>query len=1081
MNKREGVTFFVRANVQSNTYQKMIPSEELQTFASDIRSQAYLLVVFLAISCSFHRYYKCTSPLAPTKGGRNSQSRPSFIPPLLSLCVLCITWFYIFRFIVTHIHTSKSYFGDAYRDVLKDEGQHMISVQLLTWAIVSVIWIEDEGTVSDLVFLGYGFLGAMGASFSLWVPSLYRRSDRSRLNNRRTVSLFCVLCAVIAFVCIVNIAPCSGEGEKEEECEKDNRFGSFRPSFENWLHGLHYILVVPALGKVIPSLASIRVDAAVVYFITGIILSYWHFSLLMSSNESPLSFVLSNPMTDCQISITTDMVCCSLITLYTIYRDNLLFVKAGWFGKKGTDSMARNVAYFRTSLAVIGLTLVSPAAVLAFHLCSRCAGASHMALVSKMQQRTAEKLQTEHSNRHGKTTGKLDQSKICSNLQGPTWCNLGLWNEAKHQLDDYNNACERLAFALANAADLSSEDKVLCCGCGSGPELELYKDQFQVKHITGIDPEIDRVAAWEKNRLLKGGDFNIRRIKAGVEDLYSSDGVQLFRPSVFTKILALDNVYHYASKYNFFRDCAALLPPGGKVAVTDILIHESTTPLWAKFLMIPFGIPFRNVWTKNDYIKHLSDLGFVDIDVQSTKGSVFRGWEQYLPHILLQHLDYSIIVGTVPIKCQQQGSTPKKVAIIGSGMAGLAAAHTLKTSSSGADIEITIFEANDRPGLAGNSTWYEDHLVDIPPRMASEGYYIEYRKMLKALNIPTQLVRTDCTYYKGDENGKENAVHAYYDKSYISNFFFTVFVGGLSNFWKLARAMSGINKDKDISTFGDWLRKHSLYSARTMDTLEMCQDNPFLYLIVGSLGWMLSCTYEQLLKYPADIILPYLHSLFVSSVKMRGDGQVVRVNPSIKMLEHNLLYGVEKLECGVRISDVDGTKTINGVKYDTIICSTEASAVPKVLRHAPKVFAQVEYHPSIIYLHTDESFMPPERKDWRRWNVEMKHGYDEAQLTFWLNEVYPDSRFSSNVFQTWAPMHSPKPDTIIKKACFQRVVHTTNTRHLVSQIESLQGKEGIYFAGSYTVYGMGLLEQALISGRSAANRALDDLFGRENM
>ena len=1045
----------------------MIPMNELQAFIAEPHAQAYLLVVLIAFSFSFRRYYNC----ADKKGGAKHPA--SVIPPLLSLCVLGVTWFYIFRFIVTHIYTSKSYFGDAYRDVLKDEGQYMISVQLLTWAVVSAIWMEDEGQApGDLVFLGYGFLGAMSASFVLWVPSLYRRIDRSRSYGRRTVSLFCVLCAVVAFVCIVNIAPCSKD--TEEECQVNERFGSFRPSFEAWLHGLHYVLIVPALGKLVPPLQALRVDAAVVYFVAGMVLSAWHVSLLVKSYQSHLEFVLSSsvPMTDCQKSITTDMVCCSLITLYAIYRDNLLTAETGRFGHwSSTKEAARTTALVKTSLAALQLAIFSPAATLAFHLCSRSAGSSHMALVSRMQQRVAQRMQAETRSKHQKI-----KSPPSSFLQGPTWCNLGLW-EYKNQLaSGYDEACERLALALATTVGLNSEDGVLCCGCGSGPELDLYKSKFQVKHITGIDPEIDRVQAWETDRLLRGGDFNIRRIKASVEDLIPFTGDFLFRPSLFTKILALDNVYHYSSKYNFFRDCAALLPPGGKVAVTDILVRD--TPLWLRGLLVVLGIPYGNQWTKTEYTERLSDLGYVDIEIQSTEGSVFAGWVEYLPSVLTQYLDYSIIAAALSTTEKQVSKT--KVAIIGSGLAGLTAAHSLSTSSE--NVQVTVFEAYDSPGLAGNSEWHEGHLIDIPPRMASRGYYKEYRKMLKELNMPTQMVKTDCTYFGGDETGEDSNIYAYYDKSNIQNFLFAILKGGFSNFLKIAFAMSKEELNKSgkcnghsskVVTFADWLGKHSLYTSCTTDTLEMCRDNPFLYLIVGSLGWMLSCTYHQLLEYPADIIMPYLQSLFLASTSMTGDAEVIRVSPSIKVLEQTLLYGIEKIICGARVSGLDKTKIINGVKYDFVICATEARAVSKVLKNAPKVFSKVKYHPSIIYLHTDDSFMPRQKKDWRRWTVDM--GSDEAQLTFWLNEVYPDSRFSTNVFQTWAPLHSPKPETIIKKASFERVVHTAATKVVVSDIEAEQGKEGFYFAGSYTVYGMGLLEQALISGRKAANSVLDEL------
>lgn len=1037
---------------------KMIPMEEFQTFLSYGQAQAYLSVVFLAICFSLRRYYKC--------------GRPSNLPPLLSVSILFITWFYIFRFILTHISTSQSYFDDAYRDVLKDEGQHMISVQLLTWAIVSVIWMEDEGTVSDLVFLGYGFLGAMGASFVLWIPSLYQRHDRSRLKDRRTISLFCVVCACLAFVCVANLSPCT----KEDQilCDNDERFGSFRPSFRFYLHSLHYVLVIPAIGKLIPPLQTLRVDAAVVYFIAAIILSHWHFSLLISSRQSGLAFFLTQSMTDCQKSISTDMLCCSLITLYAIYKDSVMYAEAGWLGLKVDKSGAKIAALFRTSVAAICIPVFSPAGILAFHLFLRNAWATHLTLISRMQKWVARNL----------GLNKFD--KIGNHFsEGPSWCNLGLWEDGKKELNGYDQACERLALALANVAGLNSNDAVLCTGCGSGPELELYKSKFNLRHITGIDPCND-IAEWEKRRLLSSDcDYNIRRMKASVEDLRPLSSDRLFRPGLFNKILALDNVYHYQSKQTYFRDCKDLLPSGGKIAVTDILINQSTTPMWVQLLLLGMGIPSQNLWTRDVYMEQLSKLGYIDIEIQSTKGKVLSGWD-FLPHGLIKCIDYAIITATVPKASNGKKPRNTKIAVVGSGLAGLATAKTLlENAPKDTDISVSIFEAADKPGLAGNSHWHEDYLIDIPPRMASRGYYFEYRKMLKSLGISTQVVEADCTYYGNEQNSKDSNIYAFFDnRSTLANMFFALFTGGLKNFWKVGVAMSRIGQEENPGlTFGDWMEKNSFYSKATtgspINAMEICRNNPYLFLIVGSLGWMLSCTYQQLFQYPADIILPYLQSMYRSSLTLTGTGQVVRVNPSIKILENTLLYGVEKLTCGMPVSGMDKNKIINGVKYDAVVCATEARGVTKVMKHSPAVFSKVKYHPSEIYLHTDESFMPTNKKDWRRWTVEMTDKTDEPQLTFWLNKVYPDTNFSVNTFETWAPSHPPRPETVIKRAVFQRVVHTPSTRDLLAEIEAEQGKNGVYFAGSYTIHGMGLLEQALISGRKAANQVLVDLYDNQ--
>jgi predicted NAD/FAD-binding protein len=321
-----------------------------------------------------------------------------------------------------------------------------------------------------------------------------------------------------------------------------------------------------------------------------------------------------------------------------------------------------------------------------------------------------------------------------------------------------------------------------------------------------------------------------------------------------------------------------------------------------------------------------------------------------------------------------------------------------------------------------------------------------------------------------------------------------VFVGGIKRLVQLMRALSRLCDNGDVKsssgedlTFGEWMQEHLSVSKQTMSKCKdtgvdkqhdfpslTCYDNPFAYIMVGSLSWMLSCTWNQLANYPAGIVLPYCRGLKMDRLAVGRNGQVIRVTPSIKVLERALLYGVNKLRCGSPVAAINGRKVINGKTYDAVICATEAKAVPKVVENCSDVFSTISYYPSTIYLHKDESFMPPSKKNWKCWNVEMSSGRKEPQLTFWLNAFFPDARFDENVFQTWAPTHAPKAELILRRSDFERVVHTKDAKAYIDEINELQGKDGIYFAGSYTVYGMGLLEQALISGKHASNTVLRD-------
>jgi predicted NAD/FAD-binding protein len=106
----------------------------------------------------------------------------------------------------------------------------------------------------------------------------------------------------------------------------------------------------------------------------------------------------------------------------------------------------------------------------------------------------------------------------------------------------------------------------------------------------------------------------------------------------------------------------------------------------------------------------------------------------------------------------------------------------------------------------------------------------------------------------------------------------------------------------------------------------------------------------------------------------------------------------------------------------------------------------------------------------------MEPSREEPQLTFWLNKYYQDIDFDGDVFQTWAPVEPPNEELVIKKFELSRVIHTSSSKEMVKAVQAAQGKNKIYYAGSYAVYGMGLLEQAAKSGRIAAELALNNLF-----
>jgi cyclopropane fatty-acyl-phospholipid synthase-like methyltransferase len=636
---------------QTSNYTRMDAAKALLV---DHNVQAYFLVLGLAVHRCIKIYYgKITDG---TNIKRQDNAKPSILPLLLSVSIIGITWYLILRFILTNLHSCTSYFDDAYKDVLR-AGHYFTSTQLLTWAIVAVVWVASAGHVErDVVFLVFGFLGAMGAAFAVWVPTLYHRcaSRKKRLAFVDTdcVPITYVITSAIAFISILKLQPCD---PTQQECTPEEGFGAFHLNFRQWLQCLHVILVAPALvSLVLPTNALPRVPSSLLFGALVVASATWHLRQIKEGAK----YII--PLTDCQISIATDLVCCSCITLYVIYKDTITQSKSQ--GMNISDGGAAK-AFTRMCLGAVIMPIISPAAVLAAHLCLNRFGKTYSYFIACMQQKVASKLRSSDVKKRGDDT------------KNTMWCNLGLWTRDEC---GYNEACENLAEALGKLANLSSLDAVLCCGCGSIDEAKYYKNQFGLRHITGIDPNLAEARTTDMN------DFNIRTIRAGVEDLrIDKSAAPLFPPQMFDKILALDNVYHYESKASFFRDCLEMLPAGGKVAISDIVLRQNNkdTQTWVKFALRSMGVSTNCLWSVEDYTNKLASLGFDrNVKIELVGTSVFKGWS-FLPACLLQYLEYALVVARKPEAENPSKEKKKRIAVIGSGLAGLSTAYYLLSSN----------------------------------------------------------------------------------------------------------------------------------------------------------------------------------------------------------------------------------------------------------------------------------------------------------------------------------------------------------------------------------------------------------------
>ena len=569
-------------------------------------------------------------------------------PPLaLAGAIVVVTWFYIGRYTVEYERSGKTnLFNDAYADV-STPSAWLLSSQLLTWVVVATIWTRD----ASFSYMLFGMLGAMSAAFVPWVALLDGRPNASTPPRTarpsaasQAVPISYALCALVSLVSVSALPRTLSES------------GESTLGFGLWLKLLHLALLAP---RAVPLLLrhETSVDAFALYALLALALGGWHLSQLPSGGIFPL------PVTDCQVSISCDLLCCAALTCYAIWR--------------------RTKSQCALALAVPLCAFASPGFVLAAWQACEHWPRVHTRLVRAMQAKVAARLSGGAGEAREKTA---------------RWMNLGLWDGGEEPEEDeaaagkgggkgggsplggYESACERLAALLGDAASIDGTDGVLVCGCGSGAELALYASRFSPFHMTGIDAHEPNATAFVRRH-------NLRLLHMDVEAFGDELAPQLdesvARPplwtprlpiGLYTKILALDNAYHYADKERWLADSAALLRAGGAVAFTDVCLRRpaAETPLWVRALLAAANIPLRNHWGADEYQTRLGELGYTAVSCESIGDAVLPKW---ISSSLIKWVDYVLVVGTLP-----RPSTPTArptVAVVGAGLSGLTAAHLL--------------------------------------------------------------------------------------------------------------------------------------------------------------------------------------------------------------------------------------------------------------------------------------------------------------------------------------------------------------------------------------------------------------------
>ena len=420
-------------------------------------------------------------------------------------------------------------------------------------------------------------------------------------------------------------------------------------------------------------------------------------------------------------------------------------------------------------------------------------------------------------------------------------------------------------------------------------------------------------------------------------------------------------------------------------------------------------------------------------------------------------------------------ATDRRVAIVGSGVAGLTAAWVASRTA-----HVTLFEADDR--LGGHA---DTHRVPTPDGELSidTGFIVHNRRtyptllrLFAELDIETQPSEMSLSVSDAETGveyaGALGARGLFAQRSSLASPTHWRMLAEIPRFHRRARALLR-------STAGEAARGDAADDQTLRDFLHAGGFSPhfvrhFMEPLVAAV-W--SCDPDTSLDYPARFLFTFLehHGMLgvLGSPSWRtvtgGSGTyVAAVATGIQEIRLDTkVTSVREVADGVEITDGNGTTS----SYDAVVIATHPGhalamlETPTALQR--ELLSAMPYSPNVALLHTDVSLLPSAISAHASWNFLRPVG-DSGGVTVTydltrLQRLPTDTHY----LVTLGGEHLVDPATVIDRMEYEHPLYTPSSVAAGRRLPEIN-TERIAFAGAY--HGWGFHEDGARSGLAAATR-----------
>ncbi len=293
-------------------------------------------------------------------------------------------------------------------------------------------------------------------------------------------------------------------------------------------------------------------------------------------------------------------------------------------------------------------------------------------------------------------------------------------------------------------------------------------------------------------------------------------------------------------------------------------------------------------------------------------------------------------------------------------------------------------------------------------------------------------------------------------------------------FFAFARAVRRFERDGDWSlSLDDWLRSVPGLGAEACARVIL----PWLAALSGcSIDAARTFSARAAVAPAARTLTDRLVASHSASHALIGLGGVVeRLAASCSTLSVRrsaAVLAIDHTRGGPCVITADG----RGEPVDHIVLAAPPHALAASFAGDPDLQRPLQRFPwfrTRMVIHDQPTYMPDDRRMWSAYNPSITGGYCEASVWYGALRKPLSDGSAVGLFKSWASARAREPGGLLHSAEYKHPLHTPDYVRAQAEIEALQGRRNVWFAGSWT-HDVDLQETALRSAMAVAQRLAPD-------